>query len=338
MDMTSGIPAYAPRFNRTKPVVAVVAENSSTELTDYVIPYGVLAESGVAQVLAIATQAGPIQMLPALKLQPQATIAEFDSQFPEGADYVIVPAVIRRKDPTLLGWVNAQAKKGATIVGVCDGVWVLANAGLLNGRKSVCHWFSYNSLKKKFPQTEWLQNTRYIADGNIITTTGVTASIPVSVALVDAIAGHGKAALVAQAMGIQSWGTEHHSEQFKLSAKSIFTIVANGLSFWAREDIDIPITKGVDEVALSLVADAYSRTYCSKAFSLHTSDAGVTTRRGLMIVPDKVHGTNKTGSRTIEVRSDLPPVASLDITLQEIETLYGTSTAEVAALQLEYPH
>ena len=158
-----------------------------------------------------------------------------------------------------------------------------------------------------------------------------------SVALVDAIAGHEKATLVAQTMGIYSWGTEHHSEQFKLSAKNIFTIIANGISFWAHEDIDIPIAEGVDEVALSLVADAYSRTYRSKAFSLHISDERVITKRGLIIVPDKVHGTKRAASRTIELRSDLPPVASLDITLQEIETLYGASAAEVTALQLEYP-
>lgn len=56
----TGIPVYVPRFNRTKPVIAIVAENTFTELTDYVIPYGVLSESGVAEVFAIATQNGPI--------------------------------------------------------------------------------------------------------------------------------------------------------------------------------------------------------------------------------------------------------------------------------------
>lgn len=172
----SGIPAYAPRFNRARPIVAIVAENTFTELTDYVIPYGVLSESDVAQVFAIATKAGPIRMFPALRFEPQATVSEFDSRFSEGADYVVVPAVFHKKDPVLLEWICAQAKKGATIMGICDGSWVLANAGLLNGRKSVGHWFSFNDLARKFPKTERLRNTRYVADGNVITTTGVTAS------------------------------------------------------------------------------------------------------------------------------------------------------------------
>ena len=334
---TSGIPAYTPRFNRPKPVIAVVGENSFTELTDYIIPYGVLSESGAAQVLALATKEGPIRMFPALRIEPQATVVEFDSQFPEGADYVIVPAVVRTKDPALLEWVTKQAEKGATIIGVCDGVWVLANAGLLDGRKSVGHWFSFNSLERKFPETEWLRNTRYVADGNIITTTGVTASIPISVALVEAIAGRDRAASLARSMGVQNWGAEHQSEQFKLRAKHIFTAAANWLSFWSHEDIGIPIHNGVDEIALALVADTYSRTLRSKAFSLSPSDNPVTTQRGLTILPDRVQGSKKAVDRTVKLQSDLPPTSSLDMTLQEIEQLYGSGSAGFIVLQLEYP-
>ncbi len=333
----SDIRAYTPRFNRAKPVIAVVGENSSTEVTDYVIPYGVLSESGVAQVFALSTQEGPIRMLPALRIEPQATVSEFDSQFPEGADYVIVPAVVRKQDPTLLAWVNKQAEKGATIIGVCDGVWVLANAGLLDGRKSVGHWFSFKSLESKFPETEWLRNTRYVADGNVITTTGVTASIPISVALVEAIAGRDQAALLAQRIGIQSWSAEHQSEPFKLRAKHIFAAAVNWLSFWSHEDIGIPINNGVDEISLALVADIYSRTLRSKAFSLSPSDDPVTTKRGLAILPDRVQSAEKAVDRTVELQKDLPPTLSLDRTLQEIKQLYGSGSAALITLQLEYP-
>ncbi len=334
----SGIPAYGPRFNRERPVIAVVGENTFTELTDYVVPYGVLAESGVAQVLAIATKEGPLRMFPALCMEPQATVAEFDSEFPEGADYVVVPAVVRAKDPTLLEWVNQQAKKGATIVGVCDGVWVLANAGLLDGRKSVGHWFSFNRLERKFPETEWLRNTRYVADRNVITTTGVSASIPISVALIEAIGGRERAISLAQSMGIQGWGVEHQSEQFKLRANHIFTAASNWLSFWSHEDVGISISDGVDEIALALVADVYSRTLRSKVCALSSSsssDGRVTTRRGLVMLPDRVQSVGKKVDHNVELQN-LLPTSSLDIALQEIEQRYGSGTAAFIALQLEY--
>jgi transcriptional regulator GlxA family with amidase domain len=141
-----------------------------------VVPYAVLTESGVAQVVALATKEGAIQMFPALRVQPQAMVADFDVHFPEGADYVIVPAVHHIEDQALIAWVAAQAKKGATIVGVCDGVWVVANTGLLSGRKAVGHWYSFDDLKKKFPKTVWVQDMRYLADGRVVTTAGVIAS------------------------------------------------------------------------------------------------------------------------------------------------------------------
>ena len=184
------LPPYKARPGRHRPVVAVVAENYYTELTDYVVPYGILAASGAAEVLALATQASPIRMFPApMKVMPQATTAIFDSRYPDGADYVIVPAVHRDDDPVLIAWVAEQASKGATVVGVCDGVWVLARAGLLEGRRATGHWYSREDLRKKYPRTDWQLNHRYVADGRVVTTTGVTATIPVSLALVEAIAG-----------------------------------------------------------------------------------------------------------------------------------------------------
>lgn len=122
------IPYYQNPKGRLQPVIAVVGYNGGTELTDFAIPYGVLARSGAAQVLAVATQDGPMTMRPALRIQPQETIAGFDRRFPESADYVIVPAVGKPNDAALVTWITAQSARGATIVSICDGALVVANA------------------------------------------------------------------------------------------------------------------------------------------------------------------------------------------------------------------
>ena len=119
----SPIPRYAPRFDRERPVVAVLGYNQATEVTDYVVPYGILAESGVAEVVALATSEGPIRMSPALRFEAQATTREFDLRFPDGADYVIVPNIYEGEDdPLVLEWLNSQAARGAVIVGICDEI------------------------------------------------------------------------------------------------------------------------------------------------------------------------------------------------------------------------
>jgi putative intracellular protease/amidase len=330
---TLELPAYQPRFSRTRPVVAVIGENTFTELTDYVVPYAVLVESGAAEVIALATQPGPIQMFPALKFEPQATSAEFDTRFPEGADYVIVPAVHNTEDPALLTWVATQAAKGAKIVGVCDGVWVLANAGLLKGRRATGHWYSFGTLEKQFPETTWVKDQRYVVDGDIVTTTGVTASLPVSLALVEAIAGHAQAETVARTLGITDWSPTHHSDLFHLKARHLFTAASNWLSFWSYETVGVPVAQGSDEIALALVADAYSRTYRSSAVSLARSPETIRMRRGLILLPDNVAGTSQPPDRILPTEE---VTLSLDHTLKNIAQAYGRATSAFVALQLEY--
>lgn len=94
---------------RHRPLVAIIGINDATETTDYLMPYGILRRANVADVVALATEPGPMTLYPALKVEPQSTVANFDAQHPDGADYVIVPAMSRDDDPAALQWIRNQA-------------------------------------------------------------------------------------------------------------------------------------------------------------------------------------------------------------------------------------
>ena len=96
---------------RQRPLIAIIGINDATETTDYLMPYGILTRADVADVVALATRPGPMTLFPTLKVEPQATIAEFDAQHPDGADYVIVPAMTRDDDPEALQWIRSQSAK-----------------------------------------------------------------------------------------------------------------------------------------------------------------------------------------------------------------------------------
>lgn len=331
------LPAYQPRFGRARPAVAVVAENDYTELSDYVVPYGILSASNAADVHALATRPGTVRMFPArLTLTPQATTDDFDRRFPEGADYVIVPAVHRDDDPKLLAWVAAQARKGATVVGVCDGVWVLARAGLLEGRNATGHWYSFDDLRKAYPKTQWLRGKRYVADGRVVTTTGVTATIPVSFALVEAIEGRERAVALARSLGIERWSSGHPSERFHLGLSSMLTIARNYASFWSHEDIGIPVAPGVDEIALVLEADAFATTFRSTVYTVSQNREPIVTKRGLTIVPDRVANVDAPRRMLAAPRTERP-LRALDEALGRIATSFGQRSAAWVRLQMEYP-
>src|ERR1700704_930479 len=84
---------------RLRPLIAIIGINDATEATDYLMPYGILRRADVADVEALATEKGPGTLFPVPRVEPQATVADFDARHPEGADYVIVPAMSRDNDP-----------------------------------------------------------------------------------------------------------------------------------------------------------------------------------------------------------------------------------------------
>jgi putative intracellular protease/amidase len=330
---------YHARFHRSRPVVAVIAENSGTELVDFVVPYGLLSRSGVAEVIAVATRNGAVTMRPALQIQPQVTIALFDTRFPEGADYVIVPAMVKRKDPALLGWIKAQAGKGSTMVSICDGVMVLAEAGLLQDRRATGHWASESMRRDMYRQTQWVNNTRYVVDGPVASSAGISAAQPMALAIVEAIAGHDVAAKLAGELGAEDWSATHDSDRFANRHGAILDAmvalqIKNRL-FHSMERVGIEIAPGVDEIALALMADAYSRTGRSQAFAL--SDAPVSTLHGLTILPARVGGAAPRVDFLLPAFDTTPPAHILDQALADIGTRYGRTTADDVASGFEYP-
>jgi transcriptional regulator GlxA family with amidase domain len=317
-------------------LVAVVGVNDATETTDYLMPCGILRRADVAEVVALATEEGPVRLYPALRVAPDATTAGFDARHPDGADYVVVPAMSRDDDPTALAWIRRQAAKGATVVGVCAGAKVVANAGLLDGRWATTHWYYLDELLDRHPTIRYVADRRFVVDRGVATTTGITASMPMMLTLVEAIAGRGKAQEVADDLGLALWDARHASAAFRLNRPFALTVIGNRLAFWRHETLGIPLTPGVDDVALALVADAWSRTYRSRAVTFAGTPAALPSRSGMRIFPDEVAPAWPAGQ-------ELPPVAgrrpaeALDRALRAIAARYGAGTADVVTMQLEYP-
>ena len=165
-----------------------------------------------------------------------------------------------------------------------------------------------------------------------MTTTGVSASLPVSLALVETLAGAERARAVATALGMPSWGPAHRSERFGLSLAHVGTLSVNILLFWRHERIDIPVMDGVDDVALALAADAWSRTYRSRAEAVNALASPVHLRSGLLLraAPPDASAT------TVLLDRDMQPACVLDHSLQMIGQRYGAATRQWVATQLEY--
>ena len=317
---------------RARPIVAVLGDNRGTEAIDFLVPYGVLRQSDAADVFAVGMSSAKLQLRPALAVKPQMTIEELDARYPEGADYVVVPAMADHETPEVIAWIRSQAAKGATIVAVCAGAEIVAHAGLLNRRKATTHWASVRTILKVEPTVQWQPHRRYVADRGIITTTGVSAAMPVSIALVEAIAGRERAVALARDLGVDDWGTNHDSAAYRLG-NSFLTGVRNTLAAWGVEELGIPVSNGVNDIGLALSADAWSRTYRSQAVTIAKAQS-VRTRFGLELFVDR-HNLKGIGSMLPPISDDFP-AHLLDRTFDQITGRYGTETMKLVAMQLEH--
>ena len=321
---------------RERPVIAVLGLNQGSETTDYLVPFAVLKRSGVADVFALGIKPGSVTLMPALTIVPDATTAEFDQRFPEGADYVIVPAMHVANDPAILEWINAQAIHGATMVGVCAGAQVLANAGVLHDRRATTHWYRVAEMRKTDPSIRYVADRRYVTDRGVVTTTGVSASLPVSLAIVAAIAGRERADSLAGELGVSEWGAAHDTSEFQLTAGVIASYATSYLEFWRHETVGIPVADGVDELSLALTSNAYEATHLARVKTLANTSQPVVMRHGLRLVPDETIDAARVQLELAPLSASAPGYV-LDRALSDITVRYGARTARIVRLELEYP-
>ena len=104
----------------------------------------------------------------------------------------------RNPDPELISWLRRHAAGVARTAAVCTGAFLLAEAGLLTGRRVTTHWSASDALARRFPEVQVDPEPIYIRDGNIVTSAGVTAGIDLALALVEEDLGRAAALAVAR--------------------------------------------------------------------------------------------------------------------------------------------
>jgi len=118
-------------------------------------------------------------------------------------DTLLVPGVEPEKvrlSPSLLRWFRLRAEKSRRVGSICTGAYVMAQAGLLDGKRAATHWAFVKELSSRFPAVTIDGNPIWIRDGNIYSSAGVTSGIDLSLALVEEDHGQKVALEVARAL------------------------------------------------------------------------------------------------------------------------------------------
>lgn len=142
----------------------------------------------------------PVTCAKGLRLLPDTTVAEAPP-----LEVLLYPGGFgtraRLADERELEWVRSQRETVPLLTSVCTGALVYAAAGVLKGRPATTHWGSLDLLAELDPSIDVQPDARFVDDGDVITSSGVSAGIDMALHLVARIAGVDRARQVRR--GIQ---------------------------------------------------------------------------------------------------------------------------------------
>jgi transcriptional regulator GlxA family with amidase domain len=147
-------------------------------------------------------------------------------------------------EAVVLDWVRARATTARRVASVCTGAFLLAAAGLLDGRRAATHWMHCAELARRFPAIRVESDPIFVRDGGIWTSAGVTAAIDLALALVEEDAGRSLALAVARHLVMflkRPGGQTQFSTVLSLqSAEDRFGALHSWMSGRLADDLSLP--------------------------------------------------------------------------------------------------
>ena len=146
-------------------------------------PLEVFASAPGYHVTTASLGGQPVATSSGLRLVPDTDLRDI----PAPADLLLVPGGegARRREVALVRWISDHATQAARIASVCTGTFLLAEAGLLRGRRVTTHWAHCADLAAQYPDLTVDPDPIFINSGNVATSAGVTAGIDLALALVE---------------------------------------------------------------------------------------------------------------------------------------------------------
>jgi putative intracellular protease/amidase len=343
--------------------VAVVLGASGSVITDALGPYEVFARS--PEFFAYTVSALPAAMLSGgLAVVPDYSLGDVDAGTAPEPDVVVVPAVgspAGRTERPLREWLARRAGRGAHLLGVCAGSRLLAAAGVLDGHRATSHWSRLKSLQRARPQVDWVRGQRYVQDGTITTTAGVTSGVFGALRLVQQLTGPAEAARAGGELAYPGWSLDGPAgiPAQRPAPRDLANLLAAAAP-WRRPALGVGLAEGVGELDIAAPFEVYATSFAARTVPI-TAGRTVTTRHGLrliaapadataprvdrLIVPG-VQGADQVGPQFAGwaagrgLRVELLQADgefSFDAMLRDLAAHAGRASARVTAKTIEYP-
>ena len=357
------VPAPAPVYDPHKPTVAIVL-GGVTEITDALGPYALFAESGLYNVYTVAATRDLQTLTGGLDVMPHYAFAELDKLLGHSPEIVVlpnIPTIDAPQERPVLDWVKRQNNGRTILFSWCAGAHVLAAAGVLDGKAATTHWVDIYSLERAYPAVHWQRGVRYVDQGNILTSAGVTSGIDATLYLLQRLHGSAVMERVAQAIHYPSlqFVDKPEMQQYELGLANSIPVL-NMAFTWPKQQTGVWLYDGVGEMELAAVFDVYGAAGTDQMYSA-AAKRSIRSLHGLqviarrqtadlpkldrLIVPGGVNVAEVAATLAADSQVHAPlltlanpstPTFAVEAALEEFARSHNVPTARFAAKRLEY--
>ncbi|UHG94629.1 GlxA family transcriptional regulator [Spirosoma oryzicola] len=213
------------------------------EAVEYGAPYQLRYCSFQHQLVSSAgLLMGPVQPFTQLQLQPD------DLLFIPGMEMEYIRSTALKAEHGFLTRIREQHRKGVIICSVCTGAFLVAQAGLLDGRKCTTHWKRLAELQTTYPRVITQPDRLFVQDSGVYTSAGVTAGIDMALAILEERQGPLFVSKIARELVVYLRRGPHHSQKsVYLDYRNHMNVAVHQVQDWLITHLQTRIT--LDELA-----------------------------------------------------------------------------------------
>jgi copper(I)-binding protein/putative intracellular protease/amidase len=195
------------------------------QIIDYTGPYEVFGAAGL-EVFTVAASAATITTNMGMKVTPHYTLDDAP-----GADVLLIPGggvIPTQQDPRVLKWIQERSKQAQYVLSVCNGAFILARTGLLDGLTATTTAGLIDGLPTVAPKVRVVRDQRYVDNGKFITTAGLSSGIDGALYVVSKLFGQARAQLTALRIEYD-WKGDSTYARANLADRYIAKVLGKGL-------------------------------------------------------------------------------------------------------------
>ncbi|QOS80416.1 DJ-1/PfpI family protein [Paenibacillus sp. JNUCC31] len=356
-----------PKYDASKPTVAVLLENEVTEVFDFLVPYEMFAMTEAYNVYGVAPDRKIKSLTGGLDVIPHYSFDEMDTMLGKSPDIIVIPfmpILNDKKYAPVREWIQKHSGNQTILLSICNGAENLADTGLLNGKSAATHWGDINRLIKKYPEIHWVKDQRYVAQGNIVSSAGLTSGIDATLYVISQQLGDAAAKKIADDMNYPSYNYVINPNMKPFSAGlSDITYVLNNAYQWNKVKAGVLLYNGADELDLSAAFDTYGASGTTRTLTISNKNEPIVTKHGLNLVaryqtpnvpklakmivvgPDaeaiaaediKQWNNSDNGAELLFLHRDMAERFAMDPAFEDLAKQEDIQTAKFAAKRLEY--